>query len=191
MTEKKPALIITCGLMGSGKSTIADLISERKAIPVIRSDVVRKELAGIMPAEHRYEGFGKGIYSPEFTERTYDALMEKGRKILEEGRGVILDAAFGKRGQRKKARRLAKELGVPFLCVETVCSDEETKNRLDRREKRGGGISDGRWEIFHAQKEGYEKINEFSDEEHMRIDSTLPKEVCVRLVSERIERIGK
>ena len=95
--QPPPALIITCGLVATGKTAIARALGETLDAPVISSDVVRKELAGLEPEERRFEPFERGIYSPAFTARTYDAMLERGRALLAQGRSVLLDATFGRR----------------------------------------------------------------------------------------------
>src|SRR5262249_38391655 len=61
---QKPCLVLVGGLPGSGKSTLARGLAERANFTVIRTDVVRKELAqeaGLDPAPAT---FGQGIYAP-------------------------------------------------------------------------------------------------------------------------------
>lgn len=173
-----PTLIIVCGYVGSGKTTVARELSKVAGLEVISSDVVRKMLAGIPVSEHRYEDFSKGIYSPEFTERTYKTLIEEAKKRLREGKSVILDATFSKKWQREMARKVAMEADANFLCIETVCPDTLIKNRLDKRMKKVS-VSDGRWEIFQKHKESFEKIDEFSPKEHIivRTDAELKNEL--------------
>ena len=53
-----PTLFITCGLMGSGKSTIARLLARELGLVWLRSDRTRKELAVIPATPGVTEGFG-------------------------------------------------------------------------------------------------------------------------------------
>ena len=93
----RPRLVITCGLMGTGKTTIARVLAEALGWEWRSSDRVRKELADLSPHEHRWEDFGQGIYSSDFSERTYQALIDQSRSLLRAGRSVILDASFKKK----------------------------------------------------------------------------------------------
>ena len=157
---KKPVMTITCGLTGTGKSTIINEVAKRTGITVLTSDRIRKELVGIKPEEHRYEAFDSGIYSKEFTEKTYIHMLEQGKRMLEQGKSVILDACFPKSEQRAMARRAAEEVGARFLCIEVTAPEEEIKHRLDVRVEGGEGISDGRWEIYLGQKKSFEDIDD-------------------------------
>jgi predicted kinase len=184
---KKPVIIITCGLTGTGKSTIINEVAERTGFTVLTSDRMRKELVGIRPEEHRYEAFDSGIYSKEFTERTYSHMIEQGKKKLMEGESVILDACFPKTQQREMARRAGEEAGAGFLCIEFTAPEDEIRHRLDARVESGGGISDGRWEIYLGQKESYEDIDEFNNEEYLIINTVGPKEDSVQKILDKLE----
>jgi hypothetical protein len=164
-----PALVIVCGYIGSGKSTVAKELSKRTGIEVLSSDVVRKKLAGISPKESRYEPFNKGIYSPEFSRRTYLSMIEEARKRLRIGKSIILDATFSKLWQRRAARKAAIEENSRFLCIEVTCPEDVIRTRLGRRK---ASISDGRWEIFHQHKSSFERISELDKEEHLILDTS-------------------
>ncbi len=171
MSDKRKALILMCGLMGSGKSTIAAALARKFDAVLIRSDEVRKELAGINSGEHRYEAFGDGIYSEIFFDKTYEALFNKASKLLESGQPVIIDASFKKRVYRECGKALARSHDSLFLLVETACSDEEARSRLEERTRADKDISDGRWEIFKKQKADFEKVIELSSREHVVVDT--------------------
>ena len=81
-----PALIITCGLMGTGKTTVARGLAEATGAVFLRSDRLRKELAGVEQTARREDPYGQGTYSPEFTRRTYLRLLEETRASLSGGK---------------------------------------------------------------------------------------------------------
>jgi len=169
---EKPVLILTAGLMGSGKSYQARTLSKNLGAKVIRTDLLRKEMLSIDPIQQRHEDFGQGIYSDESSRRTYEKIYELAAGYIKQGKPVIIDASFKKRTERQKACELAKNSGVPFYIIECHCPDDVTKKRLDKRIRENNSISDGRWEIFHEQKADFETINEFSDEFHFKIDTS-------------------
>ena len=47
--DYQPVLLILCGLPGSGKSYLSQALTRRAGWPVVSSDIVRKELAGVAP----------------------------------------------------------------------------------------------------------------------------------------------
>jgi uncharacterized protein len=171
----RPVLIVIFGLIGTGKSTLARALSEELSCGVISSDEVRKEIMGISPNERRYEGFDKGIYSRNITDITYREVLNRGRRAIELGKIVILDASFSKRGLRKLVLHEAEALGALLYFIETKASEEAIKERLTKRESKGGAISDGRLGIFERFKEAFEEPSELPRDRHLvvRADKTL------------------
>ena len=167
----RPILLVICGLIGTGKSTLAAALSGITGFELLRSDEVRKKMAGLDMKTHSYEPFGKGIYSDEFFDATYDALFQEAEQRIGKGRGVIIDASFKKEKYRSRAKDMAESLKVPFLLIECRCPDEIIKQRLIKREREGEDISDGRWPVFLEQKNNFEDITEISKKEHLIIDT--------------------
>ena len=182
----QPTLIIMAGLVGTGKSAVAVSLGEATGAPVVRSDEARKRFAGILPGEHRYEDYEKGIYSEEFTNKTYSELLKEASEILGGGRSIILDASYKSRASRERAAALAREKGARFFIVECVCEEEVVRARLKKRmgEKE---VSDGRWETYERQKHGFEQITE-NEGRLIRIDSARPVEENMELILKVIGR---
>ncbi len=188
----KPALIVVFGLIGTGKSTLSHALSNELSCKVISSDRVRKEVMGIKPNEKRYEEYDKGIYSRDITEITYREILNRGRRVVEEGGIVILDASFSKREFRELILHEAEALGIPFYFIETKASEKHIKRRLIEREKRGGSISDGRWEIFKRFRDEFEEPNELPKDKYLVVttDKTI-EETLTQILSRIIERESK
>jgi len=151
-----PSLVVTCGVMGSGKSALASELSRELGLTLWSSDRVRKELAGRQPTERGTEGYGKGIYTPEKSSATYQALLGKARVELREGRSVLVDATFRHAADRANFRALAAELGVPFYLIETRCDPKLLAQRLERRSLDPGEVSDGRKDLLEQQLADFE-----------------------------------
>jgi aminoglycoside phosphotransferase family enzyme/predicted kinase len=183
-------LIITCGFTATGKSSLARRLGELTGIDVVSSDVVRKGLAGLAPSEHRFEPFRAGIYSPEFTRRTYEALLAEGRDRLRQGRPVILDASFLRREQRRAAIRLAAEEGAQFACLAFQASDDAVRGRLARRLREGGDPSDARWEIYAAQKRRFQRPGEVPPDRLVTVDTERPLAREARAVLRALRRLS-
>lgn len=184
---RKPFLIITSGLIGTGKSTVAQSVAERLGCDIISSDVTRKHLAGIPLTEHRYEDFQGGIYSEDFSRRTYESMLSQAAEQLAWGNCVILDASFAKTEQRAMARNLAREHHARFLLVECVLADEGIRARLERRAAEET-VSDARWDLLTSQKASYEQVTGFPDEEHLVVDTSGRVEEVAQAVREQLLR---
>jgi aminoglycoside phosphotransferase family enzyme/predicted kinase len=116
-TARQPTLILMHGPSGSGKSWMSErLVPEVRAIR-IRSDLERKRLAGIGALESAAAGVQQGVYSPEFSHRTYSRLADCAEDCLAAGSNVIVDAAFLETTDREVFRALARQIGAGFLIV--------------------------------------------------------------------------
>jgi len=122
LTRRHPALIVTHGLPGCGKSTVAQIALERLGAIRIRSDVERKRLFGLAPLADSKALLDADIYSEDATRRTYVRLHELARGVIAAGYTVIVDAAFVLHAERENFRKLAQELEVPFV-IASVQSD--------------------------------------------------------------------
>jgi aminoglycoside phosphotransferase family enzyme/predicted kinase len=184
-TRARPVLFITVGLVGTGKSTVAQALAKRLGLTVISSDVTRKQLAGIPATEHRFEDFYGGIYSAELSRRTYDKMFSEAKDILSDGGSVVLDASFIRAEERLNAQRAAEKAGADLFIIECTLDEENIKERLERRLK-GETISDGRWEIYQPQKEAFEPVREAAPSKHAIIDTSKPLSENIRQILDKI-----
>jgi aminoglycoside phosphotransferase family enzyme/predicted kinase len=167
-----PALIIFCGIIGSGKTSLAKSLASNIEGVAISSDLIRKELAGLPAEVHRFEAFGSGLYSQEMTEHTYAALLERARTLLAAGRTVILDASFSKRTLRDQARRLAAEAEVEAWCCWCRCDEENLRRRLRDRMVEEKGPSDAREGLMVPFTAAFEPPDEWPEETLAVVDTT-------------------
>jgi hypothetical protein len=183
--RSRPLLIVMTGLMGTGKSTLAEQLARQAGFEVLSSDVMRKTMAGVSLSEHRLVGQGEDIYSPDFTRRTYDALYEKADLMLKRGQDVILDASFKQRADRMRARDLAANLGADYLIIECVLDEAQTKTRLERRMAEGRSPSDGRWELYASQKGEFDIITTDTEGRCLVVDTaSSPAEAAAHVTGE-------
>ena len=109
---RPPRLVAIGGLSGTGKSALAAALApEVGRAPgalMLRSDVERKRLFAVAETE-RLPPAG---YDLAATEATYARLIDKARRALAAGQGVILDAVYakarrapGRGAARRRARR--------------------------------------------------------------------------------------
>ncbi|HQL89883.1 MAG TPA: AAA family ATPase [Syntrophales bacterium] len=183
-------LILVAGLMGTGKSVFARALAPLIGAPVVQTDAVRKEMLRIPTSEHRYEAFGEGIYSADISRRTYARALEIALEKLRTADAVILDGSYKSREERSRAFEAARRAGAAAILVECTCPEAVVEARLRARESAGGDVSDGRWEIFQAQKGDFERIDEIPGESHLVVDTTGEAEKSAVEVLERLSRPG-
>jgi len=146
--------LVFAGFSGSGKSYLAKRISKKLNCPYLNSDKIRKDIAQIATTKHVFQKFGKGLYSKKMTELTYNNLFNKGKKLLENNKFVIIDATFTSQEMQKKLL----DSGVDFIFFWCHAPDEIIKNRLEKRLHDKKNISDATWEIYLKQKENFKGL---------------------------------
>ena len=184
-TRSRPILFITTGLIGTGKTVLAQALAKKLGLVVISSDVTRKQLASIPITEHCFEEFDSGIYSPEFSRMTYDKMFTEAKRILGNKGSAIIDASFIKAEERQKAKKLAEETNADFFIVECTLDEDTIRQRLSERLAQGS-ISDGRWEIYEPQKRQFEPVREVPTANHVIIDTSQSVDEAVRQVLDAI-----
>ena len=184
---EKPALVLMAGLTGTGKSVRADSLAPRIGAEIIRTDILRKEMLHMAPAERHAEAFGTGIYREEVTRKTYDKAIELASQRLTEGKSIIIDASYRSRADRQRALAAAERLKADFFIIECTCPENIIRKRLDMRTFDKGEASDGRWEIYLAQKEAFERITEMPEDSHIIIDTSLTPEECTYKTLQKIK----
>lgn len=148
-----PRLLITLGLSGSGKSTVAAQLLQATGAVRLRSDVERKRLFGLQ-ALQRSEALGLSLYTPEATRRTFDRLLEQADMALHAGWPVVVDAAFLRRGERDRFQALARSLGRPFGVLHCHCDPALMRARIQARQARGDDASEATPEVLQSQLRG-------------------------------------
>jgi uncharacterized protein len=167
------ALIITCGLMGSGKSAIALALAFELGMDTVSSDAVRKEITNTPTGIRRKDGYGTGIYSPAINDSVYRELLSRSEKALKGGLSIIVDATFRRMEERARFASLADDNGASFYIVHTFCAEPIAKNRLDARDQLPGGLSDGRWELLPLQQDEFEPPDN-GEGKLISLDTSLP-----------------
>lgn len=151
------AITVFSGMTASGKSTLGKAWAQKYGIPYYNTDRIRKELAGLQATERRPDEVGAGIYSSEYTEATYRFMLDRARDDFVRGAEmVVLDGSYSNRRHRDAVRELAQDVGAEAVVIFCTCSDEEVRRRLKQRSGDPEAVSDGRWEVFLHQKEGFE-----------------------------------
>ncbi len=153
-----PVLIMTCGLMGVGKTTLAKALASATGALLLRSDQLRKQLAGLSETAKSNDPFGTGLYSPQQTERTYAELLRQAEICMRQGQAVIVDASFSRRSDRVRFVRAAEAMNYPWFILHLQCPQKLALQRLDRRSEEQEDASDGRSAIYADQAAAFEPI---------------------------------
>ncbi|MBU0674422.1 MAG: AAA family ATPase [Proteobacteria bacterium] len=173
------------GLIASGKSFLATAWAQHHGFSLYNSDRVRKELAGIEPTSRNPSSLNQGIYSSEFSRRTYDELLIRAEAAILQGLPVVLDGSYQSRGERDRVCDLARRLKVQARFILCTCSDDEVKKRLRIRAQDPTAVSDGRWEVLERQKERFEPPDELAPSQLLVLNTERPLVDLLRELDQR------
>ncbi len=143
-----PRLVAVGGLSGTGKSTLArslaPIIGAAPGAIVLRSDVIRKELAGAAPTAR----LGADSYGDDMSRRVYAAIAERARVTLAAGHAIIADAVYATPDERDAIVGVARAAGTPFAGLWLEAPAETLLNRVSGR---AGDASDATAAIVRRQ----------------------------------------
>jgi aminoglycoside phosphotransferase family enzyme/predicted kinase len=146
--------VLIGGLPGTGKSSLAASLAAAGNFHVIRSDVVRKELAEIVRGGKAITPGSAEIYTREWTDRTYAECLRRAEERLFEGERVVIDATFVEEGRRRQFFEAAARWAVPVLFL--VCEAEPAAVEA-RLKARRGDVSDADWSVYREAARRWEE----------------------------------
>jgi len=173
-------VLVFFGMIASGKSFLAAAWAKRHGCSYYNSDRVRKELAGLALNSRQAEAVDQGIYSRDFSRRTYDQLLLLAETDLEKfpGSCAVLDGSYQARDERERVlKQLSEKVRVAF--VHCVCPEDVMRTRMEQRQLDPQAVSDGRWEIYLQQKRRFEMPVELGPEQLVTLNTNQPLEVLL------------
>lgn len=156
-----PALLLLCGLPGSGKSYFAAALAQRIPLIILSSDRLRKLL------------IPRPRYSRGEHRRVFAAAHLLLAQLLAAGYAVVFDATNRTARARQPLYEVAEQAGAPLLIVEFTAPEEVIRQRLARRADGSApagyqDYSDADWRIYCQMRQGGDPI----DRPHYRVDSS-------------------
>ncbi|MGE4336571.1 MAG: AAA family ATPase [Pigmentiphaga sp.] len=168
-----PRLVLTQGLSGSGKSTVARQLVEQFGMIRLRSDVERKRLFGLAP-EQASRVDGLDIYTPEATRQTFGRLEALAETVLAAGYAVVVDATFLRRDERRRFQVLAQRLGVAYAILQCEAGLDTLRARIRRRAAQGGDPSEVDEAVLERQLHWHEALGDDERPWARRISTETP-----------------
>lgn len=182
---KEPRLMAVAGLSGTGKSTLARALAGGVGAPpgarILRSDVLRKRIAGVEPERRLPNTY----YTQYASFAVYELLGMLARQALACGQSVLVDAVLGKAAERMAIRQVAIDADVPFIGL-WLQLDEAA--RIARIEGRGLDASDADAKVARLQTQHIAAGPDEDEADWLRQDARIPlatmKDQLSRLICE-------
>jgi aminoglycoside phosphotransferase family enzyme/predicted kinase len=171
-----PELVVVCGLSGTGKSTVARMVGDITGFAAVRSDAVRKDLAGVPRFAHPEGAAAESLYDAETTRATYEELRRRGRRTLRAGYGVVLDATFRDPDECRRIVELARDEKVPVRFLECRASSAEVLRRLRARRAAPNEASDADTDVYLRQRDEPSRFEALPSDVHHVVDTERPRE---------------
>ncbi len=150
--------MLVCGLSGSGKSTVAQLLAQALGGVRVRSDVERKRLHGLAPTVRPTPQQTATLYANDATLRTYARLGTLARTLLRAQIDAVVDAAALHRSERDALRSLAAEERARFELVECSAPEAVLRERIARRLQADRDASDADDGVLDLQRRVREPV---------------------------------
>jgi len=132
-------LVLVGGPPGTGKSALTGAIADKLGFSVLNSDEIRKELAGIPPQQRAATALDAGIYTRQWTDRTYEEMLIRAAKLLALGESVVLDATWTSADHRNLAAEVASHSAADLVQLRCTAAPQVITSRIASRV---GGVSD-------------------------------------------------
>ncbi len=162
------SLVLTCGTIGTGKTTVAEALADVTGGVVISSDWLRRDT--VQPA--REAPYGGGRYSEQARAAVYDRLLAEARHVVKSGRTVILDATWARRSRRDAAVVWARQHARDCVLIEVVAERDDVIARLAARATAGNDASEAGPGLYDAIRAEFEDPAEWPSERRARVDTS-------------------
>jgi len=189
---RQPALVITHGVSGCGKTALSQGLLETIGAVRIRSDIERKRLAGLPATARSGSAIADGLYRQDMNERTYRDLLTGAEGIVDAGAIAIVDATFLRRWQRDLFRQCARQRGVPFAILTFNATEPDLRVRIAARQSQGDDASEAGLAVLAHQLATAEALaaDELPDEVRFETAGLLEAAWSRRTWRPLLDRIG-
>ena len=166
-------LIQVCGLPGTGKSTLAARLADRRPVVLLRIDAIEAAM------------WRNGLTPDQTGVAAYSVAHLVALPHLERGQTVVADAVSAVDAAREGWRGTAEYAGVPLRVIETVCPDPTEHHR--RVTTRTSDLPDfplPTWEQVQTMASQYETRHD----ERLVLDTRRDLDTCVQDVLDYLDR---
>ena len=170
----RSGIVLVMGPSGSGKSVLASAVAARIGAVLLSTDVLRREGGRDAGVETGGGAVDAGRYAPEARAKVYEMMLRQAAAYAGQKRPIVLDGSYVERAQRASVVELAAGAGAPLLVVECVAPETVIRERQKRRLDEAWTVSEGRWEVYLAQRQRYEAPDEMMPAQRLQVDTARP-----------------
>ncbi|HEY4225212.1 MAG TPA: AAA family ATPase [Pseudolysinimonas sp.] len=139
-------LIVTAGLPGAGKSTIAEVVGNRLGVPVVSVDPIESAILSAGIDSDQPTGLAAYLVAETIAE-----------SVLSGGGSVIVDAVNAVEPARDQWVKLAARQQTPIKFLEVICSDPEVhRTRLANRNRQLAHLAEPTWHAVEQSLDEWE-----------------------------------
>jgi predicted kinase len=165
-------LIQICGLPGTGKSTLAARLADRRPVVVLGIDAIEAAM------------WRNGLTPDQTGIAAYSVAHAVALPHLQRGQTVVADAVSAVGPARQGWRGTAEHVGVPLRVIETICPDPaEHRRRVDTRTSDIPGFPLPTWEQVQTVAAQYET----RDDDRLVLDTRRDPETCMQEVLDYLD----
>lgn len=139
-------LVVMAGLPGAGKSTVAEAVGARLALPVLSVDPIESAILSAGIDADQPTGLAAYLVAETIAE-----------SVVAGGGGIVVDAVNAVEPAREQWLRLATRRGIPIRFVEVVCSEPDVhRARLEARGRQLAHLSEPTWHAVEQSLDEWE-----------------------------------
>jgi len=180
-------LALTCGVSGTGKSTLARQLAAATNAIQLRSDVIRKQLVGLKPRQSSAEldpDNPAALYARHYSAATFERLQRLADQILQYGYGVIVDATFLQVSARRPFLQLVQQRQLPFKILYLELPVDQLRNRIRQRQQDSQDASEADVSVMERQLQQFEAFTAEEQDAVIHMPGELGESVLGDVVSQ-------
>lgn len=178
-----PLVVVVCGAPATGKSTIAAEVEARAGLPVVSTDLVRKELLGVAPAEPA----PADAYAAEATGRVYDEVGRRAAAASASAGGAIVDGSM--RSPALRGALCARLAGTRCVWVECRTPAGIAAARATARARAGASASDADAAVAARLRALWQPLDEVPARDHVVLRGDRPAAEAVDELEARLDAL--
>jgi hypothetical protein len=173
---RQPVIVAVAGVPASGKSTLARALARTAGLPVLESDEVRKQLAGVAPTARA----SPDLYDRAHDDSTYAELIRRASDLVASSGGVIVAATFRHARHRGALAEAAERAGARLRVIECLVPRSELLERAASRAAEGHDVSDAGPSVVERHLRYREPFEDLPAHVHLplRADRPVTELIC-------------